>query len=372
MKSRLNILTVVLIAIIILICSASYLLYTPTFERELSIRQATKTQEMRLLAFENSTSTAWANSTSESQNATESFFAELTRSAPTMTTTFTITPTSSATPSPTTASTPIDCDVRVKTDDTYLYLAPSLGMADTDSTLDAGQTMDVIGSIDDQAWHKVYTGSETGWIRRDMVTLVDCLPSIYDLSYLLEFTTGEKTVIDDTFIGNENFWIDSQNVSVNPVRNPIGDQLLQLEARELRTISPSREGLDSIGNFKLVLAYNSIAKVSSESLVGVRFWVSEQDSYYEIGLTAGCDMLISKNGNIIFEQQLSPKTCLGQYQYWELELTSGNNLVATINGDSPFSIVLPVIQGQDNFGGIQLFAKQSDVQFEFLVITDPS
>lgn len=394
---------VLLAIIIILLCLGFIALRIPTYQQEVANAQETKTAV--------GVTSTWQVGLRETQEAvstsTAQAIAQMTADAPTLTPmpTNTSTPTQIPTPTETTTPmptltpsstpTPVICTARIRGGNWQVFLQPSRGRTIGSTVLQGGAEVNIAARLNDSivggGWWPIQYGGQTSWILGQFLEPTsECdAVAVRDVSDLLGSPENYQKIIQDTFFGNFNTWIDENDFPIRLKRDnderqdyylPLNSSTKdQASVARLQLFNPLR-----VTDFNL---YTSFSRASDGlgSYVGVRFHVSEDwTSYYELRLTQGCRLQLYKlsgaeNSSLVFEdsgvylvEQSQTTSCGDSIEdYLQIQL-EGDTLTVNLN-DIRFSPVrLPDDPlAQFTQGGIELVSYKTNTKFYFLSVTGP-
>jgi hypothetical protein len=367
--------------ILVLACAALGAAYAPIYADRRAER-ITQRADSELAATASATAAVAATQLARQPTETARAGATLTEAArptitPTPTRTATPTPTPTVTPTPTATQPPaiVACSAIAVGAERRLYPVPGGGRVREAVVLPRDGAASVIGRLEDGGWLHVQAGDGTlGWMRRDSLSLnpPGCQPNIYDLSYLLGMTEGRVVVADDTFISNENGWINSAGQPVSPVLSPLGDAQLVLTANDVDFLRPTTPALRDAPAFELATSFARVNFVTG-SYVGVRFR-SNDLTFYEVRILRNCQIGIYATNGLVFTRPIDPgeNTCVDDREDWlRLSFTADNILTVRFNDADPFEVALADPSGLYSGGGIELVASRARATFSFLVVTAP-
>ena len=211
-------------------------------------------------------------------------------------------------------------------------------------------------------------------MRSDVLSLpqTDCQPNIYDLSYLLGMADGQRVVADDTFVSNENGWINAAGAPLSPVLSPYGDAQLVLTTSGVDELQPSNPALKAVPVFHLATSFSRV-NFFTDSYIGVRFRDSGL-TYYEVRILRDCRVVVLAVNQPVFTRPVDPgaNTCTDDLEDWlVVSLTSDYQLTIQLNDAEPVVVTLQDPSGLYTGGGMELVVRQARATFSYLVITAP-
>jgi hypothetical protein len=239
--------------------------------------------------------------------------------------------------------------------------------------LERGAQVSVIGRLADRGWVQVLSpDGAAGWMRGESVSTVGCQANIYSLAYLLSLDQGAQVLIDDTFISNENAWVNQAGEPLSPVLNEAGDAQLALTTNTLDVLQQASPRVQDLPVFSLVTSF-ARSNFFGDSYVGVRFRAGSLTAY-ELRVLRDCRIAIFATGEQVFSRPTDPgeNTCTDEREDWlQLSFNDQNRLAVQLNDADPFDVVLEDPGGLYTGGGIELIVNRARVTFSYVVVTAP-
>ena len=370
MNIRLVVIVIIAAIVIVMSCVGLYLYYDAYIVApQVSNRQVTRVHETALAVAE-----------------TEAAVAKTEAYAQTLTAQPTITPTPSQTPSPT--STPTDtpappkniCLAKIADTKRLMLAVPGGGVREGSKNLSKGSEVEIIGRVQDLGWYQVQYQGDVGWLRSDFVAFdgSDCKPTIYDLSYLLGVLGDHyRPLLDDTFMGNENNWVDDDGQPVFSEETDYREsQLAVRAANETRIISSNTQKLASLTDFGLITSL-SRENSTTKSYVGIQFRKNDE-AFYALrmfGVNDGCLIKIIEmpNEKTIFERVMltGENICGDDFSDYLVMYLNGYDLEFRVNDSEFLNVTLSDPDGNFTSGTIALEVSNANAAFDFLVLTIP-
>lgn len=382
MNGRLIVTLALLLALILLGSVAVFSVVNPNVQTVLATR--TRVAQITRAAEQAATETAVARATSTQLaiEATQTAMPTSTATAtPTLTPTSTYTPTPTMTPVPTSTPTPppptVTCPALVVGSERYVYSAPGGALVNTAELLPAATAVDVIGHIRDRGWVLVsHSGGVDGWVRSDFVEQVDpnCVPSEYSLAYLLgrDESSGTKTLLDETFASNENGW-SSNDVDIFSIRKNYGEMVLPVTATDPVVVrSRNVELVEQSGAFDTILVFDR-ENLTFDGSVGFRFRVTDNHQW-QVTVLSDCTVQVSADGETVNERLITPETNICRDDIpdqLEIKLDDNYLLRVILNGSEPFDTQLSDPSGIYSSGAIELEVGNANVDFYFMIVSQP-
>lgn len=368
-------LTVVFSAVLLVAaCALLGLAYAPRYAERRDTRQTQSAHQLETATAAvtqavGATELAFQPTQTAIAGATETWVAR-----PTITPTPTQTPTPTPTPTPTLPPAITECPATVTGEDRRLYPVPGGGQLQEAVELDRGAEIAVIGRLPDRGWVQVLSAEGlAGWMRGDSVSSAGgCQANIYSLAYLLGLDQGRQVVIDDTFISNENAWVNSAGEPLSPVLSEAGDAQLALTTNTLDVLHPASPRVQDLPVFTLVTSF-ARSNFFSDSYVGLRFRAGSLTAY-ELRISRNCQVAIFATGEQIFSRPVDPgaNTCQDeQPDFLRLSFSDDNRLAVQLNDADPFDVLLEDPEGFYAGGGIEFVVNRARATFSFVVVTVP-
>ncbi len=377
-NSRVTLTVAASLAVLIGICAVLGSLYAPSYTARRSAR-LTDNANTQIAATVAATEAVGA--TQVAHRPTETAIAGATQTEvarPTITPTPTRTPTPTFTPTATPPAAVVECPATVAGTDRFMYPVPGGGRVADAILLDRDSTVTVIGRLKDQGWvHVEITGGAQGWMRSDVLSpqLSGCQANVYDLSYLLGLAdpaSGNEVVVDDTFVSNENGWVNAAGEGLSPVLSNSGDAELVLSTNTLELLQPSRARVKDVPAFQVATSFNR-ENFFSDSFIGVRFRDNGL-TYYEVRILRNCQVAVYAVNQRIFTRPIDAgaNNCTDQQDDWLMvSFTADYRLTIEINDAEPVEVRLEDPAGLYTGGGIELVVGRARATFSFVVITQP-
>lgn len=256
-----------------------------------------------------------------------------------------------------------------------MYSVPGGGRRQDAQTVRTGDIIEVLGRFEDRCWYKVKYNDYLGWLRNDFVKFQDsgCTPTTYQISHLLGIMgDADRSILDDTFITNQNHWEFQEDEIIFPEETEFGESYLPIDTRELVIVRSDHQELKNISAFNLVTTF-SRANIDVTSYVGFRFR-SGGRYYYELRILGNCVVEVYANENMVFRRSVESgeNNCSDLIQdYVELSLDENYELILRINDSEPLRATLSDPDGHYASGTIELVVNATKTAFDFLVVTAP-
>ena len=374
-NSRVTLTVVVGLIGLILLCSLLGAVYAPNYTGR---RGARLSQIASSYVAQTASATAAIANTQIAFRPTQTALAGATQTEaarPTITPTPTSTPTSTFTPTPTQAASVVGCPASAAGTDRLMYTVPGGGRLKNALLLPSGASLTVIGRLKDAGWYQVKTDAgQVGWMRSDVLAFgqPNCQPNTYDLSYLLGMAAGRRVVVDDTFVSNENGWVNGAGAPISPVISSYGDAQLVVTTSGVEQLRSTNPNLKKVPVFQLATSFSRV-NFFTDSYVGVRFRDSGL-TYYEVRILRDCRLVVLAVNHPVFTRPLDPgaNNCNDDLEDWlTVTFTADYHLTIQLNDSEPVEVVLQDPSGLYTGGGLELVVAQARATFSYLVVTTP-
>ena len=374
-NSRLTLTVMLSLVALVLLCGLSGAAYMPNYTNRRTIRLTDNASTQRAATV---AATEAVGATQVAHRPTETAVAGATETEaarPTITPTPTSTPTATATASATLPAAVVECPATVAGTDRLMYPVPGGGKVVDAVLLPRDSAVTVIARLRDQGWLQVRAADgQTGWMRSDVIAPSSpaCQVNVYDLSYLLGLADGNTVVADDTFVSNENGWVNAAGDALSPVLGANGDAQLVVTTNGVEQLRPSSARLKNVPAFALVTSFSRV-NFYSDSYIGVRFRDNGL-TYYEVRLLRNCQIAVYAVNQVVFTRPIDPgpNTCTDELDDWlSLSFTADYHLTVQVNDAEPVEVTLDDPAGLYTGGGLELVVGRAKAIVSFIVVTAP-
>jgi hypothetical protein len=374
-NSRVTLTVAAFLAVLVSLCALAGSLYAPSYTARRSAR-LTDNANTQIAATVAATEAIGATQIAHRPTETAVAGATQTEAArPTITPTPTNTPTSTPTPTATPPADVVECPASVSGTDRFMYPVPGGGRVTDAILLERDSQVSVIGRLKDQGWvHVQIAGGADGWMRSDVLApnVPGCEANVYDLSYLLGMA-DQEVVVDDTFVSNENGWVNAAGDALSPVLAFNGDAQLVLSTNTVEQLRPSSARVKEVPAFDVVTSFTR-ENFFSDSYIGVRFRDNGL-TYYEVRILRNCQIAVYAVNQPVFTRPIDAgaNNCTDQQDDWLMvSFTADYRLTIQINDAEPVEIRLEDPAGLYTGGGLELVVGRARATFSFIVVTAPN
>jgi hypothetical protein len=374
-NSRVSLTVVAALAVLVGLCAVLGSLYAPSYTARRTAR-LTANADTQIAATVAATQAIGA--TQVAHRPTETAVAGATQTEvarPTITPTPTNTPTPTFTPTATPPAAEVACPASVTGSDPFLYPVPGGGRMADAIRLARNSSVSIVGRLKDQGWvHVEIAGGADGWMRSDALApnVPGCEANVYDLSYLLglaDAASGREVVIDDTFVSNENGWVNAEGEALSPVLAFNGDAQLVVSTNTVEQLRPTARVKDA-PTFDLATSFTR-ENFFSDSYVGVRFRDNGL-TYYEVRILRNCQIAVYAVNNLVFTRPIDAgsNSCTDEQADWLMvSFTPDLRLTVQINDAEPVEVLLEDPSALYTGGGVELVIGRARATFSFIVVT---